>query len=151
MRAGGAKLSARSQPKECHHELLLRRPPLPPRGSPAPPARHSPPTAPRPLAGQWVTQGDVNAGFIKVRVDNRDSYNADGSFMAIRRFVNLEGRWETQTASGKWSVKPGDNADQCVIERLNTGAFGSMSSRSSTVYLLGGIFLSLPGLSAARK
>lgn len=101
------------------------------------------------LAGQWITQGDVNAGFIKVKVDNRDSYNADGSFKAIRRFVNLEGKWETQTASGQWSAKSGDQADQCVIERLSTGTFGSMSSSSTVTIVDKDTFRSF-GLEAKR-
>lgn len=101
------------------------------------------------LAGEWVTQGNVNAGFIKVKVDNRDSYDADGSFKAVRRFLNLEGKWETQTASGKWSAKPGDNADQCVIERLSTGAFGSMSSSSTVTIVDKDTFRSF-GLEAKR-
>lgn len=84
------------------------------------------------LTGRWATKGDVVMGPMKVKVDNLDAYNADGSFRAVRRFVNQEGKWEEQVTSGQWTTKPGSGAGECVLEMSSKHEFGSSSS-STTV------------------
>jgi hypothetical protein len=84
------------------------------------------------LTGRWATKGDVAMGPMKVKVDNLDAYNADGSFRAVRRFVNQEGKWEEQVTSGQWTTKPGPGAGECVLEMSSKNEFGSASS-STTV------------------
>ncbi|MEI5664599.1 hypothetical protein WBO78_06625 [Bosea sp. CCNWLW174] len=84
------------------------------------------------LTGRWATKGDVAMGPMKVKVDNLDAYNADGSFRAVRRFVNQEGKWEEQVTSGQWTTKPGAGAGECVLEMSSKSEFGNSSS-STTV------------------
>lgn len=84
------------------------------------------------LTGRWATKGDVAMGPMKVKVDNLDAYNADGSFRAVRRFVNQEGKWEEQVTSGRWSAKPGSGTGECVLEMSSKNEFGNSSS-STTV------------------
>lgn len=87
------------------------------------------------LTGRWATKGDVAMGPMKVKVDNLDAYNADGSFRAVRRFVNQEGKWEEQVTSGQWTTKPGAGAGECVLEMSSKSEFGNSSS-STTVTIV---------------
>lgn len=84
------------------------------------------------LTGRWATKGDVAMGPMKVKVDNLDAYNADGSFRAVRRFVNQQGKWEEQVTSGQWTARPGSGTGECVLEMSSKSEFGSSSS-STTV------------------
>jgi hypothetical protein len=87
------------------------------------------------LTGRWTTKGDVVMGPMKVKVDNLDAYNPDGSFRAVRRFVNQEGKWEEQVTSGQWTTKPGSGAGECVLEMSSKHEFGNSSS-STTVTII---------------
>ncbi len=87
------------------------------------------------LTGRWTTKGDVVMGPMKVKVDNLDAYNPDGSFRAVRRFVNQEGKWEEQVTSGQWTTKPGSGAGECVLEMSSKHEFGNSSS-STTVSII---------------
>lgn len=87
------------------------------------------------LTGRWATKGDVVMGPMKVKVDNLDAYNPDGSFRAIRRFVNQSGKWEEQVTSGQWSTRPGSGAGECVLEMSSKSEFGNSSS-STTVTIV---------------
>lgn len=87
------------------------------------------------LTGRWATKGDVVMGPMKVKVDNLDAYNADGSFRAVRRFVNQSGKWEEQVTSGKWTTRPGPGAGECVLEMSLKSEFGDSSS-STTVTVI---------------
>lgn len=87
------------------------------------------------LTGRWVTKGDVAMGPMKIKVDNLDAYNADGSFRAIRRFVNQEGKWEEQVTSGQWTTRPGSGAGECLLEMSSKHEFGNSSS-STTVTIV---------------
>ena len=87
------------------------------------------------LTGRWATKGDVVMGPMKVKVDNLDAYNADGSFRAVRRFVNQSGKWEEQVTSGQWTTTPGSGAGECVLEMSSKSEFGNSSS-STTVTIV---------------
>ncbi|MCP4562109.1 MAG: hypothetical protein GY873_12130 [Bosea sp.] len=87
------------------------------------------------LTGRWATKGDVVMGPMTVKVDNLDAYNADGSFRAVRRFVNQSGKWEEQVTSGQWTTKPGPGAGECVLEMSSKSEFGNSSS-STTVTIV---------------
>lgn len=84
------------------------------------------------LTGEWATKGEFNMGIVKVKVENHDSFSADGSFRAVRRFVNQEGKWEEQTSSGKWTAKPGARKSDCLVEMASSNEFGTATS-STTV------------------
>ncbi|PZO00772.1 MAG: hypothetical protein DCF30_08940 [Hyphomicrobiales bacterium] len=87
------------------------------------------------LTGEWATKGEFDMGFVKVKVENHDSFNPDGSFKAVRRFVNQEGKWEQQDSSGKWSAKPGARQTECVVEMASSSEFGTASSRTTVTVL----------------
>ena len=95
------------------------------------------------LTGRWVTKGDVDMGLAKVKVDNRDVYNADGSFRAVRRFVNQDGKWEEQVTSGQWTAKPGSGAGECVLEMSSKNEFGTSSSSTTVTVVDRNTFRSL--------
>ncbi|CAD5300019.1 conserved exported hypothetical protein [Bosea sp. 62] len=101
------------------------------------------------LTGRWVTKGDVDMGLAKVKVDNRDVYNADGSFRAVRRFVNQEGKWEEQVTSGQWTAKPGSGAGECVLEMSSKSEFGNSSSSTTVIVVDRNTFRSF-GVDAKR-
>jgi hypothetical protein len=101
------------------------------------------------LTGQWVTKGDLDIGVAEVKLDNHHSFNADGSFKAIGRFVNQQGKWEEQTFSGKWSTKPGEGANECVLEMSSSSELGMMNSSTIVTIVDGNTFRSF-GLDAKR-
>jgi hypothetical protein len=101
------------------------------------------------LTGRWTTKGDVVMGPMKVKVDNLDAYNPDGSFRAVRRFVNQEGKWEEQVTSGQWTTKPGSGAGECVLEMSSKHEFGNSSSSTTVTIIDRNIFRSF-GVDAKR-
>ena len=101
------------------------------------------------LTGRWATKGDVAMGPMKVKVDNLDAYNADGSFRAVRRFVNQEGTWEEQVTSGQWTTKPGAGAGECVLEMSSKSEFGNSSSSTTVTVVNRNTFRSF-GVDAKR-
>ncbi len=101
------------------------------------------------LTGRWATKGDVAMGPMKVKVDNLDAYNADGSFRAVRRFVNQQGKWEEQVTSGQWTTKPGAGAGECVLEMSSKSEFGNSSSSTTVTVVNRNTFRSF-GVDAKR-
>lgn len=101
------------------------------------------------LTGRWTTKGDVAMGPMKVKVDNLDAYNADGSFRAVRRFVNQQGKWEEQVTSGQWTTRPGSGAGECVLEMSSKSEFGNSSSSTTVTVIDRNTFRSF-GIDAKR-
>jgi len=101
------------------------------------------------LTGRWATKGDVAMGPMTIKVDNLDSYNADGSFRAVRRFVNQEGKWEEQVTSGQWTTRPGPGAGECVLAMSSKNEFGSASSSTTVTVVDRNTFRSF-GIDAKR-
>lgn len=84
------------------------------------------------LTGDWAGKGDFEAFGTITRVDNKYSYNEDGSFETLNRYLGKNGAWQEQRLKGDWTVAPGKVDAECRLTM--NGKFESAGTSSTSTF-----------------
>lgn len=57
------------------------------------------------MVGRWVGQGAFSGFGQSVELDNRYTFNADGTFETVNRYRSGEDDWTEQVAAGTWTAE----------------------------------------------
>jgi hypothetical protein len=95
-------------------------------------ASAAPPDCPTFLTGQWVGKGDFEAFGRTTKVDNKYSYNKDGSFETLNRFLGEGGIWQEQRVRGSWTAARGKGRTECRVTM--NGKFESEGTSSTSTF-----------------
>jgi hypothetical protein len=82
------------------------------------------------LTGHWVGSGVVTGFGKPVKVSNDYRFKRDGTFTTVNKYLGSDGRWTTQTLSGRWTASAaGQHA--CTLSLVGSGPSAGSSSQST--------------------
>jgi hypothetical protein len=84
------------------------------------------------LTGQWAGKGDFDAFGTIMKVDNRYSYNKDGTFETVNRYLGEGNVWQEQRIRGTWTVAPGQRGSECLVTM--NGQYESAGTSSTSTF-----------------